>query len=147
MSKKEASSIFQAKEKYSQRKGIKGTLHPEYLSVFFPSRLFITSSSSSILPLPDNLPLFFTLPTNHFNLSKMRFTALLVAGFAAVASCIPAQQVADNLGQLTTLSRNIQTPAKGLTILDGPLLLTGMGNFPVSRGYHVATPTEERQKG
>ncbi|KAH7309196.1 UVI-1 [Stachybotrys elegans] len=60
----------------------------------------------------------------------MRFTALLLAGFAAVASCIPAQQVANNINQITTLSRNLQTPARSLTVLDGPLLAIGQGNFP-----------------
>jgi hypothetical protein len=63
----------------------------------------------------------------------MRFTAFLVTCLATVASCIPAQQVADNINQLTTLSRNLQTPAKSLTILDGPLLAVGQGNFPVRR--------------
>jgi hypothetical protein len=61
----------------------------------------------------------------------MRFHTLILAGFAAVASCIPAEMVANNINQITTLSRNLQTPAKGLTILDGPLLAVGQGNFPV----------------
>lgn len=63
----------------------------------------------------------------------MRFTALVVAGLAAVASAIPAQEAANNIKQITTLSRNLQTPAKGLDILDGPLLTLGQGDFPVSQ--------------
>lgn len=61
----------------------------------------------------------------------MRFTTLLVAGFAAVASCIPATQVVKNINTVTTLSRNLQSPAKGLSILDGALLPIGQGKFPV----------------
>ncbi|KAI6777817.1 uncharacterized protein J7T54_002738 [Emericellopsis cladophorae] len=69
----------------------------------------------------------------------MRFTALLVAGMATIASCIPAQQVADNIGQITTLSRDLQTPAKSLNILDGALLTLGQGNFPESLSTHDFT--------
>lgn len=61
----------------------------------------------------------------------MRFTSIIVAGLAAVASAIPASQVADNIDNLSSMSRDLQTPSKGLTVLDGPLLLTGQGNFPV----------------
>merc|ERR1712054_25842 len=83
----------------------------------------------------NNPPASPATPTQQLNPSNMRFTALLVAGMATIASCIPAQQVADNIGQITALSRDLQTPAKSLSILDGPLLLTGRGNFPpVSQG-------------
>lgn len=62
----------------------------------------------------------------------MRFGSLIVAGLAAVASAIPASDVKKNIDTITSLSRDIQTPAKGLSILDGPLLAAGQGNFPVS---------------
>jgi hypothetical protein len=68
----------------------------------------------------------------------MRVAALIVAGLASIASCIPAQQVVININQVTTLSRNLQVPAKGLTILDGPLLLVGQGNFPVSDALYIS---------
>ena len=61
----------------------------------------------------------------------MRFTSFIVAGLAAVASAIPASQVADNIDNLTSMSRDLQTPAKGLTVLDGATLPVGQGNFPV----------------
>lgn len=61
----------------------------------------------------------------------MRFSALIVAGLAAVASAIPASQVASNIEMLTKTSRELQTPSKDLSLLDGPLLPLGQGNFPV----------------
>lgn len=60
----------------------------------------------------------------------MRFTSLLTIGFAAVASCIPATHVVDNIDAITTLSQQLQTPAKDLSLLDGALLTLGQGNFP-----------------
>lgn len=67
--------------------------------------------------------------------SRMRIGSFIVAGLAAVASAIPAKQVATNIDQVTTASRELQTPAKQLSVLDGPLLLVGQGNFPVSSTY------------
>jgi hypothetical protein len=61
----------------------------------------------------------------------MRFGSLIVAALAAVASAIPASQVKENIDTITSLSRDLQAPAKGLSILDGPLLVLGQGNFPV----------------
>lgn len=62
----------------------------------------------------------------------MRFGSLIIAGLAAVASAIPASDVKKNIDTITSLSMDLQTPAKGLSILDGPLLAAGQGNFPVS---------------
>lgn len=65
----------------------------------------------------------------------MRIGSFIVAGLAAVASAIPAKQVATNIDQVTTASRELQMPAQQLSVLDGPLLLVGQGNFPVSSTY------------
>lgn len=70
-------------------------------------------------------------PTLSHPTINMRFTPFIVAGFAAMASAIPASQVISNIDQITTMSRELQTPSKNLGILDGPLLVTGQGNFPV----------------
>lgn len=62
----------------------------------------------------------------------MRFGSLLVAGFAALAAAIPANKVVENIQMVTSQSQQLMTPAKNLQLLDGPLLVTGQGNFPVS---------------
>ncbi|KAI9897349.1 hypothetical protein N3K66_007205 [Trichothecium roseum] len=60
----------------------------------------------------------------------MRFGSLLVAGFAALAAAIPANKVVENIRMVTSQSQQLLTPAKNLVLLDGPLLVTGQGNFP-----------------
>ncbi|RMJ22902.1 hypothetical protein PHISP_06221 [Aspergillus sp. HF37] len=60
----------------------------------------------------------------------MHIKSFIVAGLAAVASAIPASQVASNIDQVTTASRELQAPAKQLSVLDAPLILVGQGNFP-----------------
>ncbi|KAK3180786.1 hypothetical protein K4F52_007877 [Lecanicillium sp. MT-2017a] len=72
----------------------------------------------------------------------MRFGSLIVAGLAAVASAIPASDVKKNIDTITSLSRDLQTPAKGLSIIDGPLLAAGQGNFPpIIQGFQGIVQT------
>lgn len=61
----------------------------------------------------------------------MRFGAIIVAGLAAVATAIPAAQVVVNINIVTTKSRDLQTPAKALTVFDAALFPIGQGNIPV----------------
>lgn len=42
-----------------------------------------------------------------------------------------AQEVSSNIDMVTMKSRELQVPAKSLTVVDGPLLAVGQGNFPV----------------
>lgn len=55
----------------------------------------------------------------------------MIAGLAAVASAIPAAKVVENIKTVASLSTKLQTPTKDLSVLDGPLLAIGSGNFPV----------------
>lgn len=105
---------------------------------------FTYISTPSALLIPNNHPhphplheLSFQTPNSTHTVTfsptdtfKMRVATLVVAGLASIAACIPADQVVTNVKQITTLSRNLQVPAKGLTVLDGPLLAVGQGKFP-----------------
>lgn len=65
----------------------------------------------------------------------MRFGSIIVAGLAAVAAAMPAKQVSSNIDTVTEMSRELQSPAKQLSVVDGPLLLAGQGNFPVRPAF------------
>ncbi len=96
--------------------------------------MIITCSVSSQLDKhsayrSSNLLAIFYRPNT--KLATMRFGAIIVAGLAAVASAIPATEVVVNINIITTKSRDLQMPAKDLSISDARLFLIGRGNIPV----------------
>lgn len=67
----------------------------------------------------------------------MRFS-ILNSAVAALAVCSTAlgqmtpSQVVDNIKSLTTKSQALQAPAQSISIINGPLIVVGLGPFPVS---------------
>lgn len=61
----------------------------------------------------------------------MQLGAFILAGFAAVASCISANAVAENISQLSRISQSLVAPANNLAAADAALMPAGQGNFPV----------------
>ncbi|KAK3191659.1 hypothetical protein K4F52_002474 [Lecanicillium sp. MT-2017a] len=78
----------------------------------------------------------------------MRFGAIIVAGLAAVATAIPAAQVVVNINIITTKSRDLQTPAKALTVVDAALFPIGQGNIPkIIAGFQDIITTVQEALG
>jgi hypothetical protein len=92
-------------------------------------------SQSSLLPTA-NQNSHSTFPALPETFITMRFSILnsVVAALAvcssAVAQLTPAQAV-DNIRSLTTKSQALQAPAQSITIVNGPLVVIGLGPFPV----------------
>ncbi|KAH6685307.1 UVI-1 protein [Plectosphaerella plurivora] len=65
----------------------------------------------------------------------MRFS-ILNSAVAALAVCSTAlgqmtpSQVVDNIKSLTTKSQALQAPAQSISIINGPLIVVGLGPFP-----------------
>ena len=65
----------------------------------------------------------------------MRFSILnsVVAALAVCSSAVAQltpQQAVDNIRSLTTKSQALQAPAQSITIINGPLIVVGLGPFP-----------------
>ncbi|GAB1316863.1 hypothetical protein MFIFM68171_07073 [Madurella fahalii] len=56
---------------------------------------------------------------------------LLAVAFAApLFAALTPQQIVDSLQVLTTKSQALQAPAQSITIINGPLIVIGLGPFP-----------------
>ena len=80
------------------------------------------------------------------------FLAAAMALAAPISAALTPTQISDNIRSLTEKSQALQAPAQSLTILDGPLLLTGQGNFPpIIKGFteivNVGTAAINQMKG
>ncbi|KAL9943563.1 hypothetical protein ACHAP6_008705 [Verticillium nonalfalfae] len=64
-----------------------------------------------------------------FSLLKSVVAALAVCSQTALGQITPAQ-VVDNIEALTTKSQALQAPAQSISIINGPLIVVGLGPFP-----------------
>jgi len=48
-----------------------------------------------------------------------------------LVSALTAQEIVSNINALTTKSQNLQAPAQSINIINGPLIVVGLGPFPV----------------
>lgn len=105
---------------------------PRYL----PSKSSSSSNNSTPFQAVPSTQHFYT--NQPFTSLKMRFnlthavTALSLFSATVTAIVTPAQ-VVQNIQTLTEKSRNLQAPAQSINIINGPLLVVGLGPFPVSR--------------
>ncbi|EEY18874.1 UVI-1h [Verticillium alfalfae VaMs.102] len=67
-----------------------------------------------------------------FSLLKSVVAALAVCSQTALGQITPAQ-VVDNIEALTTKSQALQAPAQSISIINGPLIVVGLGPFPVRK--------------
>lgn len=65
-----------------------------------------------------------------FSVVKLFITALATT-YIVIAAVTP-QQVVGNIQALTTKSQALQAPAQSITIINGPLIIIGLGPFPVN---------------
>jgi hypothetical protein len=62
--------------------------------------------------------------------SVLVVVACLVFATGSASAALTAPQIVDNLNMLTTKSRNLQIPANQISIINGPLIVIGLGPFP-----------------
>ena len=74
-------------------------------------------------------------------LAIMRLGSIIVAGLAAVASAIPAKEVVENINTITMKSRDLQVPAKSVSVRDAALIAIGQGNYPVTHYPNTFMPS------
>ena len=71
----------------------------------------------------------------------MRLGSIIVAGIAAVTSAIPAKEVVGNINTITMKSRDLQVPAKSVSVRDAALIAIGQGNYPVTHYSNTSVPS------
>ncbi|TLD22376.1 hypothetical protein PspLS_07750 [Pyricularia sp. CBS 133598] len=64
-----------------------------------------------------------------FSITKLAVAALAIGSNVVQAAITPAQMVS-NIQMLTTKSQALQAPAQSITIVNGPLIVVGLGPFP-----------------
>jgi len=63
--------------------------------------------------------------------SLRNIVAAIALSVPVIAQTTPSQ-VVDNIRMITQKSQALQGPAQSITLINGPLLLVGLGPFPVS---------------
>ncbi|KAF3901322.1 hypothetical protein ABW20_dc0101760 [Dactylellina cionopaga] len=61
---------------------------------------------------------------------RTAFTAALALLSAPSFAALTAQQMTDNINSLTMKSQGLQRPARSITLLNGPLIVVGLGPLP-----------------
>ncbi|KAK6516164.1 hypothetical protein TWF506_006076 [Arthrobotrys conoides] len=61
---------------------------------------------------------------------KKAVTCALALLAAPSIAALTVSQMVDNINMLTTKSRALQTPAKSISLINGPLIIIGQGPFP-----------------
>lgn len=72
-----------------------------------------------------------------FSILKFAVAALAICSDSVLGQTTPAQ-VVQNIDMVTTKSNALIAPAKKIDLVSGPLLIVGLGPFPVSRASAVA---------
>lgn len=77
---------------------------------------------------------------------KTAFVAALAVFSAPSVTALTAQEIVSNINSLTTKSQALQAPAQSITILNGPLIVVGLGPFPVTSLplYHTRCTVSNR---
>lgn len=64
------------------------------------------------------------------------FRALALSLVVPLVSALTAQQIVENINTLTAKSKALQAPAQSITLINGPLIVVGLGPFPVCSPIH-----------
>ena len=70
-----------------------------------------------------------------FSLLKLAVAAMAISADSVLGAALPARaitpaQAVDNIRMLTTKSQALQAPAQSITLINGPLIIVGLGPFP-----------------
>lgn len=79
-------------------------------------------------------------------LSPIKILTMALAAAPFAISALSSAQIVDNIRMLTAKSQALQAPAQSITIVNGPLILVGLGPFPVRpllSGEFVSSPLTE----
>ncbi|EXF80122.1 UVI-1h [Colletotrichum fioriniae PJ7] len=74
-----------------------------------------------------------------FSILKLAVAALAICSDSVLGQTTPAQ-VVQNINMVTKKSNDLIAPAQKINVVSGPLLIVGLGPFPVSRASSVAAP-------
>ena len=66
--------------------------------------------------------------------SLRNIVAAIALTVPVIAQTTPAQ-VVTNIKKITKMSRDLQTPAQTINLVNGPLIVIGLGPFPVGDPY------------
>lgn len=65
-----------------------------------------------------------------FSILSTAVATLALCGDAVQAAITPAE-IVTNIQAVTTMSQALQGPAQSISLLNGPLIVVGLGPFPV----------------